>query len=94
MAEALLSASVPSGICASRIMLFVGGPCTEGAGRIVAREQTEEIRSHKDLDKDAAPHYKKAKKYFDHFAAELVSRGHALDVFMCSLEQVGAGGAL
>lgn len=40
-------------------MLFVGGPCTEGSGKLVGRELTEEIRSHKDLDKDAAPHYKK-----------------------------------
>jgi protein transport protein SEC23 len=45
--EALLTASVPAGSCMARMMLFVGGPCTEGAGKIVGRELTEEIRSHK-----------------------------------------------
>lgn len=45
----------------------------------------------KDLAKDAVPHYKKAKKFFDGLAVELVQHGHALDVFICSLEQVGGG---
>ncbi len=44
---ALMGASVPIGSCAARIMLFVGGPCTEGLGKVVNRELTEEIRSHK-----------------------------------------------
>ena len=39
--------------------------------------------------KEAAPHYKKAKKYFDGIAKQLVSQGHALDIFACSLDQVG-----
>ena len=45
-------------------------------------------RSHKDLVKDAAPHYKKARKFYDSLAAQLVQQGHALDVFACSLDQV------
>lgn len=45
-------------------------------------------RSHKDLMKDAAPHYKKAHKFYDGLAAQLVQQGHALDVFACSLDQV------
>lgn len=45
-------------------------------------------RSHKDLVKEAAPHYKKARKFYDGLAAELVQQGHALDVFACSLDQV------
>ena len=49
-----MGASVPSGTTAARIMLFVGGPCTEGGGKVVARELAEEIRSHKDLDKARA----------------------------------------
>lgn len=42
-----------------------------------------------DLLKEAAPHYKKARKYFDGIAKQLVSQGHALDIFACSLDQVG-----
>ncbi len=38
--------------------------------------------------KEAAPHYKKARKFYDSLAAQLVQQGHALDVFACSLDQV------
>ena len=38
--------------------------------------------------KEAAPHYKKARKFYDGLAAQLVQQGHALDVFACSLDQV------
>lgn len=30
-----------------RVMLFVGGPTTEGPGQVVAKELLEPIRSHK-----------------------------------------------
>ncbi|GBF99075.1 hypothetical protein Rsub_11846 [Raphidocelis subcapitata] len=35
VAEALLAASVPAGSCMARVMLFVGGPSTEGPGKVV-----------------------------------------------------------
>jgi protein transport protein SEC23 len=76
-------------------MLFVGGPCTEGAGKVINRELSEEIRSHKDLAKDGAPHFRKAKKYYDGLAQELVAHGHIMDIFACALDQVcvvGGGG--
>ncbi len=63
-----MGASVAPGTAAARIMLFVGGPCTEGAGKVISRDLTEEIRSHKDLAKDAAVHFRKAKKYYDGLA--------------------------
>jgi hypothetical protein len=44
VAEALMAASVPPSSCMARIMLFTGGPCTEGAGKVVNRDLTEEIR--------------------------------------------------
>jgi hypothetical protein len=47
VAAALLGASLPSGNCQARIVSFIGGPCTEGAGKVVNRELTEEMRSHK-----------------------------------------------
>jgi protein transport protein SEC23 len=47
VAAALLGASLPVGNCQARIVSFIGGPCTEGAGKVVNRELTEEMRSHK-----------------------------------------------
>ncbi len=41
-----------------------------------------------DLVKETASHYKKARKFFDTLAAQLVRQGHTLDVFACSLDQV------
>ena len=43
-------------------MLFGGGPCTEGPGMVVGNELREPIRSHHDIDKDIAKHYKRAIK--------------------------------
>lgn len=37
--------------CAARMLLFVGGPSTEGGGKVVDKELSEPIRSHK-----ARPH--------------------------------------
>ncbi len=33
--------------CAARLLLFVGGPSTEGGGKVVDKELSEPIRSHK-----------------------------------------------
>lgn len=44
VAEALMAAAVPPGSCAARIMLFTGGPCTEGSGKIINKDLAEEIR--------------------------------------------------
>lgn len=46
----------------ARILLFAGGPCTQGPGEVVGPELREPIRSHNDLEKDVARHYKKAAK--------------------------------
>lgn len=72
-----------------RIIGFVGGPCTDGPGVIVAKELTDPIRSHKDLAKDAATHYNKAVKFYEALATQLVSQGHVLDIFACAVDQVG-----
>ncbi|KAE8684969.1 putative purine permease 11-like [Hibiscus syriacus] len=73
----------------ARIMAFVGGPSTEGPGAIVSKNLSEPIRSHKDLDKDSAPHYHKAIKFYEALAKQLVHQGHVLDLFACSVDQVG-----
>mmetsp|Transcript_54019 Transcript_54019/g.171416 ORF Transcript_54019/g.171416 Transcript_54019/m.171416 type:complete len:780 (-) Transcript_54019:125-2464(-) len=81
------------GACVSgsgaRCMLFVGGPATEGGGTVVVRELSEPMRSHKDLEKDSAPLYRKASQYYEGLARTLVRHGHTLDVFACALDQVG-----
>lgn len=87
VAAGLLGACVPGS--AARIMAFIGGPCTEGSGTIVSKYQSEPIRSHKDLNKDAAPYYHKAVKFYEGLAKQLVNQGHVLDLFACALDQVG-----
>ncbi|KAL6557405.1 Protein transport protein S23 C [Orobanche minor] len=87
LAAHLLGVCVPGS--GARIMAFLGGPSTEGAGAIVSKNLSEPIRSHKDLDKDSAPHYHKAAKFYEALSKQLVHQGHVLDVFACCLDQVG-----
>ncbi|XP_010531432.1 PREDICTED: protein transport protein SEC23 [Tarenaya hassleriana] len=87
VAAGLLRACFPGS--GARIMAFVGGPSTEGAGAIVSRNLSEPIRSHKDIDKDFAPHYHKAIEFYEGLAKQLVHQGHVLDVFACAVDQVG-----
>lgn len=46
----------------ARIMLFAGGPATEGPGMVVGPELREPIRSHHDIDRDNIKYFKKALK--------------------------------
>ncbi|XP_042516474.1 protein transport protein SEC23-like [Macadamia integrifolia] len=87
VAAGLLGACLPG--TGARIIALVGGPCTEGPGTIVSKDLSEPARSHKDLDKDAAPHFHKAVKFYDNLAKQLVSQGHVLDIFASALDQVG-----
>ncbi|KAL7177094.1 hypothetical protein ACSBR2_030427 [Camellia fascicularis] len=73
----------------ARIVGLVGGPCTEGPGAIVSKDMSDPVRSHKDLDKDAAPYFKKAVQFYEELAKQLVSQGHVLDLFASALDQVG-----
>ncbi|TYI45085.1 hypothetical protein E1A91_D13G011300v1 [Gossypium mustelinum] len=87
VAASLLGACFPGS--GARIMAFLGGPSTEGPGAIVSKNLSEPIRSHKDLDKDSAPHYHKAIKFYETLAKQLVHQGHVLDLFACAVDQVG-----
>lgn len=51
-----------------RIMLFAGGPATEGPGMVVGPELREPIRSHHDIDRDNVKYYKKASKVCGYIA--------------------------
>ncbi|MBA0613159.1 hypothetical protein Godav_013655 [Gossypium davidsonii] len=87
VAAGLLGACLPG--TGARIIALVGGPCTEGPGTIVSKDLSEPLRSHKDLFKDAAPYFKKAVKFYDSLAKQLVDQGHVLDLFASALDQVG-----
>ncbi|URD73397.1 protein transport protein SEC23 [Musa troglodytarum] len=56
---------------------------------IVSKDFSESVRSHKDLDKDAVPHFHKAVKFYDNLAKQLVNQGHVLDLFASAVDQVG-----
>lgn len=86
VAAGLLGACLPG--TGARIIALVGGPCTEGPGTIVSKDLSEPVRSHKDLDKDAAPYFQKAVKFYDSLGKQLVSQGHVLDLFASALDQV------
>jgi protein transport protein SEC23 len=75
--------------CGIRIQLFAAGPCTLNPGMIVTNELKEPIRSHSDIDKDSAKHYKKAIKFYDALATKAAANGHAVDVFAGCYDQVG-----
>eukprot|EP00249_Psilotum_nudum_P023949 c29037_g1_i2 orf=226-2505(+) len=87
VAAGLLGVCVPG--TGARILAFLGGPCTEGSAVIVSRDLSEPIRSHKDLEKNAAPHHQKAVKFYENISKQLVNQGHVLDLFACALDQVG-----
>ncbi|KAJ1532972.1 GTPase-activating protein S23 [Nowakowskiella sp. JEL0078] len=73
----------------ARIMLFAGGPCTEGPGIVVGPELREPIRSHNDLDKDLAKYAKKAIKFYESLSKRAADKGHIIDIFAGCLDQVG-----
>jgi protein transport protein SEC23 len=73
----------------ARVMLFVGGPPTVGPGTIVGRQLAEPMRSHTDLAKGNAPLFKKAQEHFAGLAERCVASSHVIDIFACSLDQIG-----
>ncbi len=59
-----------------RIMLFTGGPATEGPGLVVGPELREPIRSHHDIDRDNIKYYKKATKVLLPFHFKICKADH------------------
>eukprot|EP00927_Polykrikos_kofoidii_P036774 TRINITY_DN3102_c0_g1_i9.p1 TRINITY_DN3102_c0_g1~~TRINITY_DN3102_c0_g1_i9.p1 ORF type:complete len:756 (-),score=139.69 TRINITY_DN3102_c0_g1_i9:88-2355(-) len=89
IALGLLEVSYPQS--SNRVMLLVGGACNVGPGMVVGEEMAETIRSHVDLQKgsDNARYTKPALKYYASLASRAVQAGIAVDIFACSLDQVG-----
>jgi protein transport protein SEC23 len=88
VAAGLLEASNFTGTGA-RIMLFAGGPATEGPGMVVGPELREPIRSHHDIDRDNIKYYKKALKFYEALAKRVTNNAHIIDIFAGCLDQVG-----
>ena len=75
--------------CGARIMMFVGGACSQGPGQVVNDELKFPIRSHHDIDKDNAKYVKKAVKHYEGLAVRAANNGHAVDIYSCALDQTG-----
>lgn len=88
IALSLLESSVPRQ--GSRIMLFTAGPPTVGNGAIVSRSKKENIRSHTDILKKQAPLHKPALDFYKTLSDRAIANFVAVDLFACSLDQVGA----
>ncbi|XP_055333870.1 protein transport protein Sec23A-like [Paramacrobiotus metropolitanus] len=73
----------------ARILLFVGGPCTQGPGMVVGDEFKIPIRSHHDLIMGNAPFVVRATQYYETLAQRAVSNSHTIDIFSCALDQTG-----
>ncbi|PSN43877.1 Protein transport protein Sec23A [Blattella germanica] len=73
----------------ARIMLFVGGPCSQGPGQVVNDDLRQPIRSHHDIHKDNAKYMKKAIKHYEGLAVRAATNGHAVDIYSCALDQTG-----
>lgn len=87
VAVGLLETTYPN--TGGRVMLFAGGPATEGPGMVVSNELKEPIRSHHDIERDSVKHYKRAIKFYEALAKRASNNGHAVDLFAGCLDQVG-----
>ncbi|KAL3507749.1 hypothetical protein ACH5RR_033131 [Cinchona calisaya] len=75
---------------ASRIMLFTSGPATIGPGVVVDSDYSRAIRTHRDIDSGYAPYYQRSCEFYKRLSQRLCDSSIVLDLFACSLDQVGA----
>ncbi|GMM29032.1 GTPase-activating protein [Martiniozyma asiatica (nom. inval.)] len=90
--------------CAGKITLFAAGACTYGPGKIVGTELKEPLRSHNDIEKGTATHYKSADKFYkkltnkafsqlkeknDKMVDQTSSSLFSVDIFAGCYDQVG-----
>jgi len=87
IAVGLLECTYPN--TGARIMLFCGGPCTQGPGMVVDEELKHPIRSHHDIEKDNVKYMKKAMKHYETLANRSANNGHCIDIYSCALDQTG-----
>ena len=87
IAVGLLECTYPN--TGARIMMFIGGPCTQGPGMVVGDELKHPIRSHHDIEKDNVKFMKKATKFYENVASRSANNGHVIDIYSCALDQTG-----
>eukprot|EP00124_Ichthyophonus_hoferi_P003697 Ihof_evm1s338 gene=Ihof_evmTU1s338 len=87
VAVGMLECTVPN--TGARVMMFLGGACTEGPGMVVGNELKETIRSWHDIEKGNANHLKKAQKHYQALALRAANSGHVVDLYTCALDQTG-----
>ncbi|XP_069586754.1 protein transport protein Sec23A [Ranitomeya imitator] len=87
IAVGLLECTFPN--TGARIMMFIGGPATQGPGMVVGEELKTPIRSWHDIEKDNSKYVKKATKHFEGLATRAAASGHVIDIYACALDQTG-----
>ncbi|KAM6359229.1 protein transport protein Sec23A isoform 1-T3 [Alca torda] len=87
IAVGLLECTFPN--TGARIMMFIGGPATQGPGMVVGDELKLPIRSWHDIEKDNAKYVKKGTKHFEALANRAATNGHVVDIYACALDQTG-----
>ncbi|CAH8428751.1 unnamed protein product [Schistosoma haematobium] len=87
IAVGLLEAAYPN--TGARVMLFLGGPCTQGPGMVVDDDLKNVIRSHHDMEKDNCKYMRRAMKHYEGLANRAAQNLHVVDIFSCSLDQTG-----
>ncbi|XP_024962905.1 protein transport protein SEC23-like isoform X1 [Cynara cardunculus var. scolymus] len=74
----------------SHIMVFTSGPATMGPGMVVSQYLTQSIRTHRDINTGHASFYWKSCAFYKQISEKLTDLSMVLDLFACSLDQVGA----
>lgn len=87
IAIGLLESTYPN--TGARIMVFMGGACTQGPGQVLGDELKYPIRSHHDIEKDNCKYLKKAMKHYEGLAKRACTNGHVVDIYSCALDQTG-----
>lgn len=87
IAVGLLECTFPN--TGAHVMLFLGGPCTQGPGMVVGDELKHPIRSHHDIEKDNCKYMKKAMKHYEGLGNRAAGNGHVIDIYSCALDQTG-----
>lgn len=87
IAVGLLECTYPN--TGARIMMFLGGPCSQGPGQVLNDDLKQPIRSHHDIHKDNAKYMKKAIKHYEALAMRAATNGHCVDIYSCALDQTG-----
>ncbi|KAK7281699.1 hypothetical protein RIF29_09908 [Crotalaria pallida] len=76
----------------SRIMVFTSGPATVGPGAVVGSDLGQTMRTHQDImnGNGQARHHAKSCAFYKQVSKRLSDTSVVLDLFACSLDQVGA----